>query len=101
MNTMISNAANEFGFVNARIRGMMSRFLRLDAYENLLQSKSYDEFIKMLAGTYYGPIISKAHPSGIPTPDELALILSGNFAEQCSDNRLDKPDSPGVERQAG
>ncbi|MHA2423597.1 MAG: V-type ATPase subunit [Candidatus Thorarchaeota archaeon] len=78
---MISNAANEFGFVNARIRGMMSRFLRLDSYENLLQSKSYEEFIKMLAGTYYGPVISKAHPSGIPTPDELALILSSNFAE--------------------
>ena len=60
---------------------MMSRFLRLDTYESLLQSKSYDEFIKMLAGTYYGPIISKAHPSGVPTPDELALILSNNFAE--------------------
>ena len=59
----------------------MSRFLRLDTYESLLQSKSYDEFIKMLAGTYYGPIISKAHPSGVPTPDELALILSNNFAE--------------------
>ena len=59
----------------------MSRFLRLDTYESLLQSKSYDEFIKLLAGTYYGPIISKAHPSGVPTPDELALILSNNFAE--------------------
>jgi len=78
---MISNAANEFGFVNARIRGLMSRFLRLDSYEHLLQSKSYEEFIKMLAGTYYGPIISKAHPSSTPSPDELALILSGNFAE--------------------
>ncbi|MCK5240254.1 MAG: V-type ATPase subunit [Candidatus Thorarchaeota archaeon] len=78
---MFSSAANQFGFVNARIRGMMSRFLRLDTYESLLQSKSYDEFIKMLAGTYYGPIISKAHPSGVPTPDELALILSNNFAE--------------------
>ncbi|MFW9955826.1 MAG: V-type ATPase subunit [Candidatus Thorarchaeota archaeon] len=78
---MGSRAANQFGFVNARIRGMMSRFLRIDMYENLLQSKSYDEFIRMLAGTYYGPIISRAHPSGIPTPDELALILSGDFAE--------------------
>ena len=78
---MFSGAANQFGFVNARIRGMMSRFLRLDTYESLLQAASYEEFIKMLAGTYYGPIVSKAHPSGIPTPDELALILSGNFAE--------------------
>ncbi|MDF1541131.1 MAG: V-type ATPase subunit [Candidatus Thorarchaeota archaeon] len=78
---MFSGAANQFGFVNARIRGMMSRFLRLDTYESLLQSASYEEFIKMLANTYYGPIISKAHPSGIPTPDELALILSGNYAE--------------------
>jgi len=78
---MFSGAANQFGFVNARIRGMMSRFLRLDTYESLLQSASYEDFIKMLAGTYYGPIVSKAHPSGIPTPDELALILSENFAE--------------------
>ncbi len=78
---MFSGAANQFGFVNARIRGLMSRFLRLDTYESLLHASSYEEFIKMLAGTYYGPVVSKAHPSGTPTPDELALILSGNFAE--------------------
>lgn len=73
-------AANEFGFINARIRGMMSRFLKLDTYEALLQSPSYDDFIKLLAGTYYGPIVNKAHPFGSPTPDELALILSEDFA---------------------
>ncbi len=77
---MSSKAANEFGFVNARIRGMMSRFLGLDVYEALLQSRAYDDFMKLLAGTYYGPIISKAHPTGQPTPDELALILSEDFA---------------------
>jgi len=77
---MSSKAANEYGFVNARIRGMMSRFLKLDTYEALLQTRSYDDFIKLLAGTYYGPIVSKAYPSGQPTPDELALVLSEDFA---------------------
>jgi len=78
---MSSKAANQYGFVNARIRGMMSRFVTLDVYENLLQSSSYDEYLKMLANTYYGPIISKAHPTGSPAPDDLALILSGDFAQ--------------------
>ncbi len=77
---MSLKAANEYGFANARIRGMLSRFLSLDMYESLLQSESYDDFIKLLAGTYYGPIISKAHPSGTPGPDELALVLSEDFA---------------------
>ncbi|MHA1480464.1 MAG: V-type ATPase subunit [Candidatus Thorarchaeota archaeon] len=77
---MGSKAANQYGFVNARIRGMMSRFVTLDVYENLLQSASYDEYLKMLANTYYGPIISRAHPTGSPAPDDLALILSGDFA---------------------
>jgi vacuolar-type H+-ATPase subunit C/Vma6 len=77
---MSLGAANEYGFVNARIRGLMSRYLRLDTYESLLQAKSYDEFIKALSTTTYGPIISKAHPNGIPRPDELAQILSGDFA---------------------
>ena len=78
---MSSKAANQYGFVNARIRGMMSRFVTLDVYENLLQSSSYDEFLKMLANTYYGPVINKAHPTGSPAPDDLALILSGDFAQ--------------------
>jgi len=78
---MSSKAANQYGFVNARIRGMMSRFVTLDVYENLLQSSSYDEYLKMLANTYYGPVISKAHPTGSPAPDDLALILSGDFAQ--------------------
>ena len=78
---MSSKAANQYGFVNARIRGMMSRFVTLDVYENLLQSSSYDEYLKMLANTYYGPVISRAHPTGSPAPDDLALILSGDFAQ--------------------
>ncbi len=78
---MSSNAANQYGFANARIRGMMSRFITLDVYENLMQSTSYDDFLKLLANTYYGPIISKAHPMGNPSPDELAMILSADFAQ--------------------
>ncbi len=78
---VILRAANQYGFVNARIRGMMAKFLTLETYENLLQSDSYEEFMKGLANTYYGPIVSKAYPSETPSPDELALVLSADFAE--------------------
>ncbi len=74
-------AANEYGFVNARIRGMKSRFLTVGVYESLLQSSNYDEFIKTLSGTYYGSVMSRSAPGAIPSPDELALILSNDFAD--------------------
>ena len=74
-------AANEYGFVNARIRGMKSRFISIGMYESLLQVSSYQDFIKMLSGTYYGSVISKHSPSAVPSPDELALILSKDFAD--------------------
>ena len=77
-------SANEYGFVNARIRGMKSRFLSVGVYESLLQVNSYQDFIKMLSGTYYGSVIAKQSPSSTPTPDELSLILSQDFADVSS-----------------
>jgi len=78
---MVFKAANEYGFVNARIRGMKSRFLSIGTYESLLQASSYPDFIKILSGTYYGPIITKYSSTQVPKPDELALILSRDFAD--------------------
>ncbi|MGQ4911793.1 MAG: V-type ATPase subunit [Candidatus Thorarchaeota archaeon] len=77
---MSTRAANEYGFVNARIRGMKSRFLSIGVYESLIQSGSYENFIKILSSTYYGQVLSKESPGSIPNPDELALILSRDFA---------------------
>ncbi|MFW9845213.1 MAG: V-type ATPase subunit [Candidatus Thorarchaeota archaeon] len=77
---MSSRAANEYGYINARIRGMKSRFLTVGDYEKLLQAASYEDFIKGLGGTYYGPIISSEFPRGVPEPAELGLILSKDFA---------------------
>ncbi|MHA1137536.1 MAG: V-type ATPase subunit [Candidatus Thorarchaeota archaeon] len=79
--TMGLRSANEYGFVNARIRGMKSRFLSIGVYESLLQASSYEGFIKILSGTYYGSVIAKQSQSAIPSPDELALILSRDFAD--------------------
>jgi V/A-type H+-transporting ATPase subunit C len=75
-----SKSANEYGFVNARIRGMKSRFLTVGNYESLLQSNSYEDFIKILSGTYYGQIISREARTSRPSPEDLALILSRDFA---------------------
>jgi vacuolar-type H+-ATPase subunit C/Vma6 len=75
-----SKSANEYGFVNARIRGMKSRFLTVGNYESLLQSNSYEDFIKILSGTYYGQIISREAGTSRPSPEDLALILSRDFA---------------------
>ncbi|TFG28020.1 hypothetical protein EU528_11890 [Candidatus Thorarchaeota archaeon] len=74
-------SANEYGFVNARIRGMKSRFISIGVYESLLQAGSYQDFIKMLSGTYYGSIIAKHSASAVPSPDELAIILSQDYAD--------------------
>ncbi|MGQ4871447.1 MAG: V-type ATPase subunit, partial [Candidatus Thorarchaeota archaeon] len=78
---MSYRTANEYAFVNARIRGLKSRLLGVGDYERLMQSASYEDFIKTLMGTAYGPIISREHFAGVPYPDELALILSRHFAE--------------------
>jgi vacuolar-type H+-ATPase subunit C/Vma6 len=59
---------------------MTSRFLTIGVYENLLQSGSYEDFMKGLSGTYYGQILAKEAPGRIPSPDELALILSKDYA---------------------
>ena len=78
---MGSRAVSEYSFVNARVRGLKSLFLSLGDYEHLLQSTSYDDFVKLLMTTYYGPVIGKEHPQGVPAPDEVALILSRDFAD--------------------
>jgi len=77
---MALKSANEYGFVNARIRGMKSRFLTVGNYESLLSASSYEDFMKILSGTYYGQIISKEASTSRPGPEELALILSKDFA---------------------
>ncbi|MFW9963160.1 MAG: V-type ATPase subunit [Candidatus Sifarchaeia archaeon] len=77
---MASKSANEYGFVNARIRGMKSRFLTIGNYESLLSSGSYEDFIKILSGTYYGQVIGRDSTTSRPGPEELALILSRDFA---------------------
>ena len=78
---MSIRSANEYGFVNARIRGMKSRFISIGVYESLIQASSYPDFIKMLSGTYYGSVIAKHSPTAVPSPDELALILSRDFVD--------------------
>lgn len=60
---------------------MKSRFLSVGTYESLLQSKSYEDFIKILSSTYYGQVISRESTTSIPTPEDLALILSKDFAD--------------------
>ncbi|TFF92999.1 hypothetical protein EU546_06805 [Candidatus Thorarchaeota archaeon] len=77
-------AANEYGFINARIRGMKSRFLTVGDYESLLQAPSYAEFMKELSDTYYGQVLSKESPGSIPPPDSFAVILSKDFADVIS-----------------
>ena len=78
---MSSRAANEYGYINARIRGMKSRFLTVGDYERLLQSASYEDFMRNLGGTYYGPIINAEFPREIPDPADLGLVLSKDFAD--------------------
>ncbi|NWF96897.1 MAG: V-type ATPase subunit [Candidatus Thorarchaeota archaeon] len=77
---MSFRAANEYAFVNARVRGLKFRFLGIGDYERLVQSASYDEFVRTLLQTYYGPAITREFPYGEPSPEDLALILGREFA---------------------
>ncbi len=76
-----AKAAKEYAFVNARIRGLKSKFLTFGDYERLLQSQDYEEFVKHLSNTYYGPMINREFTHEIPSPDELALILAKDYAD--------------------
>ncbi len=78
---MSSKAVNELAFVNARIRGMKSLLLTVSDYERLLQVPTYEDFVKTLMATAYGPIISEAHIVGVPYPEDLGLILARHFAD--------------------
>ncbi len=78
---MSFSSANEYAFVNARIRGLKSQLLTVGDYERLLQSGGYSEFMKFLMGTSYGPVINREQAMGEPHPDELSMILSKHFAE--------------------
>lgn len=60
---------------------MKSRFLSIGVYESLIQASSYQDFIKILSGTYYGSVIAKHSPTAVPSPDDLALILSQDFVD--------------------
>ncbi|TFF96216.1 hypothetical protein EU546_01835 [Candidatus Thorarchaeota archaeon] len=78
---MAFRAAQEYGFVNARIRGMKSRFLTIRDYEELIQAGEYEDFLKTLSGTYYSSVIGKDWQREPPMPDELAIMLSRDFAD--------------------
>lgn len=60
---------------------MKSRFLTIGNYESLLSSSSYEDFMKILSGTYYGQVITRDSGTTRPDPEELALILSRDFAD--------------------
>ena len=60
---------------------MKSRFLTVGNYESLLSSNSYEDFIKILSGTYYGQVITRDSGTTRPSPEDLALILSRDFAD--------------------
>ncbi len=78
---MSIGAANLYGFVNARIRALKSDFLTVGDYERLMQSKDYDDYIKILSGTAYGPSMNRASSGKNLYPNELALFLAKEFAE--------------------
>ena len=78
---MSIGAANLYGFVNARIRALKSDFLTINDYERLMQSKDYDDFIKILSGTAYGTAMNRVASGKILYPNNLALFLAKDFAE--------------------
>ncbi|MEM2143283.1 MAG: V-type ATPase subunit [Candidatus Thorarchaeota archaeon] len=73
-------AVTDYSFINARIRGLKSKFLTLGDYERLVQSGTYDEFIKLMTNTHYGRLIGR-DSTQIPSPDDLSLMLSRDLAE--------------------
>jgi V/A-type H+-transporting ATPase subunit C len=73
--------AKEYGYVNARIRGMKSRFLTVRDYEELIQAKNYGHFLKKLSTTYYASVIGKDFRRELPMPADLAVMLSKDFAD--------------------
>ncbi len=72
--------ATEYAFVNARIRGIKSRFLTFGDYERLIQSSDYEDFLKNLSMTYYGAIISSGSFGESPSPEDIFVLLSKDFA---------------------
>ncbi len=78
---MSIGAANLYGFVNARIRALKSDFLTVGDYERLMQSKSYEDFIKLLSGSAYGSAMNRASAGKLMYPDDLALFLAKDFAD--------------------
>jgi V/A-type H+-transporting ATPase subunit C len=78
---MALRAATEYAYVNARIRGLKARFLTVGDYERLLQAPSYEEFIRGLSDTYYGPLIVREYPREVPTSADLGRILTKDYAD--------------------
>jgi vacuolar-type H+-ATPase subunit C/Vma6 len=72
--------AAEYGYINTRIRGNLSRFLTARNYEALMQSNSYDDFMKTLKQSYYGTVIETSGRR-TPSPEILAILLSRHFAD--------------------
>jgi len=74
-------AAKEYGFVNSRVRGQLSKSLKVADYEQLLRSENYKEFIAALMSTRYGSVIDSTTTSDLPSPEQLARFLAVDYAE--------------------
>lgn len=68
----------DFGYVNARVRGMSARLLPEAWYTSALGATDFDAFIGMLGGTPYGPDLEEAQASarGLTAVDR---ALARNF----------------------
>ncbi len=71
----IYDGAAEYGNINTRIWGSLSRVLIVKDYESIMQSNSYDDSMKTLKQTYYGTVIEISGQRA-PTPEILAILLS-------------------------
>ncbi len=70
--------SSDYGYINARIRGLRSRLLKPEAYTEMLNSNNFDAFISQLSQTSYISDIEEAQSrfSGIKIVDN---AVSKNF----------------------
>lgn len=70
--------SRDYGYINARIRGLRSRLLKPEAYNEMLNSNDFDAFISQLSQTSYISDIEEAQSrfSGIKIVDN---AVSKNF----------------------
>ncbi|MEX2500946.1 MAG: V-type ATPase subunit [Trueperaceae bacterium] len=70
--------SSDFGYVNARVRGMASRLLGPEAYASALAADDFRGFVTVLSQSPYGPAYeeAQARASGLPAVDR---ALAGDF----------------------